>query len=239
MKYPLSFCLSVCLKFLSVSHPDEMDERKQNVKSQRPIAAPLAAQSNQLERQERRRRRRPIVGGRREVAGREDVILFSSSLRFIRLCFSFEMPRGFHAGSLRVPCGFLAGSLRVPCGFLAGSGTRWLCVRGATQRWMIEILRGFHAGSTADSTRVPLRIPCGFLAGSLRVPYGFPTVERARVCLWRHTMSVCRISKRIPLRVHCGSLRILCGFRAMERARGGPVYVAPHSVGSWKFHAGS
>ena len=55
------------------------------------------------------------------MAGREDVILFSSSLRFIRLCFSFEMPRGFHAGSLRVPCGFLAGSLRVPCGFLAGS----------------------------------------------------------------------------------------------------------------------
>ena len=48
------------------------------------------------------------------MAGREDVILFSSSLRFIRLCFSFEMPRGFHAGSLRVPCGFLAGSLRVP-----------------------------------------------------------------------------------------------------------------------------
>ena len=71
MKYPLTFCLSVCLKFLSVSHPDEMDERKQNVKSQRPIAAPLAAQSNQLERQEKRRRRRPIVGGRREVAGRE------------------------------------------------------------------------------------------------------------------------------------------------------------------------
>ena len=94
------------------------------------------------------------------MAGREDVILFSSSLRFIRLCFSFEMPRGFHAGSLRVPCGFLA-----------GSGTRWLCVCGATQRWMIEILRGFHAGSTADSTRVPLRIPCGFLAGSLRVPH--------------------------------------------------------------------
>ena len=43
-------------------------------------------------------------------------------------------------------------------------------------------------------------------------------------------------SLRVPLRV---PLRILCGFRAMERARGGPVYVAPHSVGSWKFHAGS